>query len=976
MGAKKENNFDRITEKNEAEEFYTFNSNSGALSDEHFVFTHSVNNEINARNYTGEEINKKFDRLKEHREESLSVDKVQEVTTASSTSAVAASTTVTSAIAATTTAVVVVVGGGMVVKSLTYDKPEIVYVMDVGVETDTISFSLGLGNDEEKMMNKEEIGDCNVVVELTCESYSDFVDERRVEHLGFSDHIFSGLQPDTEYTLNVYSMTFLDLEREELITPMPITTTAEEVIPEPEDNSSMSIEKEQGPFGETSIYLSFDEVETSEYFASYMLEVYDEKLEASGLYPHRVDEVERTPILTMVLKENPYIRQKINLNLLDLESTYNFVLKGMSEDPELMEQNGGEPVPIVIYDKNFNLGSVSLSPFTPSDKIYLKRNNAGASNTYETYLSVLDIEDRYDFYYNVYNVTSSGEKGDFVSFTHVGTPNLIADIAFDMSAEDEYKTYWFDVMCVSSRADDIAKHNEEHPEDIITDSGPVDAELWSEVIDLSDIYTVSQDPDEMNSALIKINDKGFDHEISIDVTASGYGFWHEYGMKLTNPNTDDYAYSSLFFIDDGSKQSFSVNDPESIYTFLQSNKNVSLEFTIMAMDDYYGDFRNIYTDEYIFDGTVTHEDNLFIQQINYTTQSSDIVTKYKGYIGVSDTSGYMDFGVRLYAASEDGQKDSYLGYQHCYNDNRSSEFQANPNDFFTFSDELTSYLASGQYFVAVIFCQSNHPEDIERYNQENPGSEVGEEDYVEAEIREDFIDMNLVSVEAGSIPTLDDVSIIVKSSYLAHDVYAYLDADEYSYWDDISMVLTNESTMDSYEAYLSIADGMGAGYYRCSDSNELYDFLSANVDTGLRLVVNATDTLVTHEGVTLYEVYDYVYNGYEEIYNGSIGLYLDTEHASNGLGYGYSTIYGLSELANEYTDFAVKLTNISTYDTYYHYVTDINATNVYMAEMDDLTDWYLIELVGRPNGSSKPVSDYDSYVAIFSEYYNLSNLQV
>ena len=128
---------------------------------------------------------------------------------------------------ATTTAIIVVVGGGMVLNSQSYDKPQYVQIIEPYATKNTISFAIAIGNSEEEAWQSSDSDDpekCDIVVELTCESFSSFSEERAISTFGIHSCIFEGLRTGTEYTISVAQRTFLDLNREYIIEPIKIST--------------------------------------------------------------------------------------------------------------------------------------------------------------------------------------------------------------------------------------------------------------------------------------------------------------------------------------------------------------------------------------------------------------------------------------------------------------------------------------------------------------------------------------------------------------------------------------------------------------------------------------------------------------------------------------------------------------------------------------------------------------------------------
>ena len=158
MAKKAGNNFNRYSEENISEEFFNYNKeNNEAMRNSLFVYKHDTNNELNPRNYAGEEVNTHFKRLKGAKKASFSQENAEQVAEASTTTATAATagSTVATVAAVTTTAVVVIAGGGIVINEFLIETPNIRFVDAYDVGETSFSITFGLGNDEQKLFDGE-----------------------------------------------------------------------------------------------------------------------------------------------------------------------------------------------------------------------------------------------------------------------------------------------------------------------------------------------------------------------------------------------------------------------------------------------------------------------------------------------------------------------------------------------------------------------------------------------------------------------------------------------------------------------------------------------------------------------------------------------------------------------------------------------------------------------------------------------------
>lgn len=157
---------------------------------------------------------------------------------ATSSSAGATATTASASVASAvgtvaavaTSAVVLVVGGSLAVYGQTLEKPQIVEFESLSSTENTIKFTLLVGNDRNSLDSKEQ-EDASIIVELTCEGYSDFQQEIQFNKYGRLENEFSELLPSTEYTINVLQISLMDLNKDYLIEPIKISTIGNVIAP-------------------------------------------------------------------------------------------------------------------------------------------------------------------------------------------------------------------------------------------------------------------------------------------------------------------------------------------------------------------------------------------------------------------------------------------------------------------------------------------------------------------------------------------------------------------------------------------------------------------------------------------------------------------------------------------------------------------------------------------------------------------------
>ena len=151
--------------------------------------------------------------------------------TASVSSAASAGASAASAVgtvaAVATSAVVLVVGGTLAVYGQTIERPNICEFEELEATSNSISFTLLVGNDAEKLEDEKQ-EDAVIEVNLACESYLEFHQDVSFSQYGRLEGAFGDLKPDTEYTLNVVQRSLLDLNNDILLGPIKLSTLTEE----------------------------------------------------------------------------------------------------------------------------------------------------------------------------------------------------------------------------------------------------------------------------------------------------------------------------------------------------------------------------------------------------------------------------------------------------------------------------------------------------------------------------------------------------------------------------------------------------------------------------------------------------------------------------------------------------------------------------------------------------------------------------
>ena len=959
----RKNTLDRLSETNQAEEYFSYEPKNAKLSDEQFIFTHDQNNEILAKNYTGEEVNKKFEKLKEHREESLTVEKVQEITTSSgAANAAVASSSVTTAVAATTTAVIAVVGGGMVIQSVTYDPPKVSVAEVVGVTSNTISFNLGLVNDE-----GSEEGYCDCVIDLKCLSY-DETQEIDVGELGTKIYEFEGLRPDTDYSLEIYSKSFLDLERKKLDSYEPITVTTLSGDP---TTRSIVIQKQYDPFEDTMFYVEFNDVETSPYYESYTLQAFYpvDYQQSYGAHKHNAYTSDSFAD-SVLLDEDPTVGQYVNFTNIDPDLKYDFRLIAYNYDPTGVtgQGDGGDGVVteddpmVVLAEETIDLSQIETSQFQIVDKTFLKRSGASESE-FDIYVGLTSTEGRSEYFLNFYDINYYDDpQAQPLLEQYIEDVNSIqSGIVLDLV--DVYTRYYVTLTCTTTNQADFDAFNEQHPDRPLSEGTEEfnNFEIRHEIIDLSTVRR-GEAYSRIDYAYISIDSYGFSHDVFVHTQASSYDDWTSYQLTLRDPTSGDEVYTAL---NEYSEQCFICDGSEYIYEFLNKHRYDYSEMTIDAALLSSGEIVTIYTDDYFYNNiNESVEDKLYFQKRTFVGESSDDVAfKYYGFLGINDVDQYSDFKLILYSVNENDEKNEYLTWQTV------GEGYSGYNTIFMCDSDVGDYLDTNDKLWIDVTCYSTRQEDIDEWNQTHEGSGVSDGEPVEKVIRSEIIVTSEIPEVEEEAPAVSYVDLEIRHSNYNSFVYVTIRANTFDYWSDLNLTLADsEEYQTSVYAYLEFIQGDETErVYRCEGDDGVAAFLEDFGENPFLLSIDAMDLLYGNENVTIYKDEQYVWKG--SIIDGGIdGAILFETDSEGGVGYKYVEIAGATALLEKYYYFQIVFVRQSDYEEFTEEYIDIEATNVHINCMDGQSDMFEVRLEGMPYYGD------GEFHTIFRETINFSNI--
>ncbi len=488
------------------DEFYTRSPEvNESIRKANFIYRRDANNVVNAKNFAGKEVNDLSSRLNKRKKVSYSSQETaSESASTATTTASSVGSTVTSVAVATTTAVVIAVGGGTLIYKQTFTRPAICE-MKAMVDDNAIHYSLMVGDDKEKIFSGEETGECNLFVELVCDKY-ETPRTNEINKYGIHDGVFEDLEYDTEYTLGVYMMEFMDINKAYLVEPTTYYISSNET-PKPQSNY-ISIDATRDTNENWAFYVSVDYYEDVSMYHDFYLELYEASYDDFGQpIPIDPNAGEGNFVCYTPLNDDFQVRQEVTFDIMDYEGLYWVAFGGMidgsviqSTRPPLRADSDSYPESHAIFWEliDFSTIPVEFIEIEPQNTIHFDAISDPFGNCeYYSYTEFYDDKPEYysDYEIDFYSVLwdeNTDEPIDFsVSygswetwFTYnnedgYGTRQFISD--FQMPKQDRY--YWVVFECNSTDPIDL--------ENVDTGSGDDYAHitLFYQLIDVTQIPT-------------------------------------------------------------------------------------------------------------------------------------------------------------------------------------------------------------------------------------------------------------------------------------------------------------------------------------------------------------------------------------------------------------------------------------------------------------------------------------------------------
>ena len=187
-----------------------------------------------------------------------------------------------------------------------------------------------VGNDKEKLISGQEKDKCDLVIELVCEKY-DTPRTEAVTNFGIHDGSFEGLEYDTKYTLNVYMMEFMDINKAYLIEPQTFYISSGS-----SGTQYINIDATHDSNDVWTFYASVSYYEDTSMYHDFYLELYEGSYDDYGNpIPIDPNAGEGNFVCYVPLNDYFYERQQVEFDIIDYECLYWVAFGGMIDPTEI-----------------------------------------------------------------------------------------------------------------------------------------------------------------------------------------------------------------------------------------------------------------------------------------------------------------------------------------------------------------------------------------------------------------------------------------------------------------------------------------------------------------------------------------------------------------------------------------------------------------------------------------------------------------
>lgn len=631
-----------------------------------FIYRRDANNAVNAKNFAGKEVNDLSSRLNKKKNISYSSQETASEASASTSAASTAGSTVASVAVATTTAVVIAVGGGALIYSQTFTRPAICE-MKAMVDDNAIHYSLMVGDDKEKIFSGEETGECNLFVELVCDKYeTPMLNE--ISEYGIHDGVFEDLEYDTEYTLGVYMMEFMDINKAYLVEPTTYYISSNtEPEPEPEPQTDyISIDATRDTNDNWTFYITVSYFEDLSMYHDFYVELYEASYDDEGKpIPIDPNNGEGNFVCYSQLGENYTARQEVSFDIMNYDGSYWVAFGGMTELGENIESlhpplRADELTSRAFFWEliDFSTISVEIIEIEPQDTLHLEAVSDPFDNReYYVYADLYDDNPEYYDHYMLYfyHVNFDEETGEIIDFYDpantynyetyyyfpggdYATRQLMDD--FYLPLEDRY--YWVLFSVDSYDPADVGESSD-------SDSG-------SDYITLTLFYTLV-DLYDIPIQMVETHNEFFAQGRASNGFTTYFGY-----LMLEEPQYYSNMYWQLVDMDENNEITYVYASDEGILP----NSRFMFDFTLESIDIYYEytivfggdslkpsdieDYEEVNTDHE--EGEPVPVSVIYSQKITFNNLRTDYLPApisdvsfdfRQSYSGAGEVSAYFDF---------------------------------------------------------------------------------------------------------------------------------------------------------------------------------------------------------------------------------------------------------------------------------------------------------------------------------------------
>ena len=494
----KQDKFEDYTKKGSIKESLNIRKEENSPYSESFVYKKEENKITwtNNSSTNGQEVNSNETKInkEEPKEDQIDQKDIEKVTNATAK----VGTAVTTTAAVVTTAVVAIVGVDLVTQELIDDVPQNCQISEVVATSNTVSFTLNIGNDEEAF-KYDRGGDCNIKVELNCETYDDY-HEIAINYYGASNQTFTGLRPQTEYTLDVCQYSLLDFQKRSVLQDGPYT-----VVTDVAQTNSISLDIELDPFGDDIYYSTISYKNTLGInLYGYYLGVYNDDPQA-----------ERAELMGYAMLDSldPFKRQALEWSSTDSwDYEPYFALFATTDDKDYINthssgnESQGRPedeMTVLLHSERINIENLDRPQMAVAEnKVFARRVRVEGSAD-DDYYQLYFASPYEDGSYEQLRMTIvNAESGNSVSFIEHGSAvggtsflamNTLMNV--DLSFGDSYywDTFTFTISGLSHRQEDVDEWNSTHEPDAgsgpATTDGGVDVKIMETTINFNYIHT-------------------------------------------------------------------------------------------------------------------------------------------------------------------------------------------------------------------------------------------------------------------------------------------------------------------------------------------------------------------------------------------------------------------------------------------------------------------------------------------------------